>query len=156
MIAVVHEVAGAQAFNDGWWKGDLYFDEDKAFYKALGGGDLQWRSPLRLMTPTGLKTITNSVLHVSLPPRMESVLYFIRTDHICAPQREKKEISEEKDELWAVYIFSTKGIKVWHTNISSRYVGNSFLLSGYQNSNHQVTRHLEITPLQPMCLARAN
>lgn len=65
MVAVVHEVAGAQAFNDGWWKGDLYFDEDKAFYKALGGGNLQWRSPVRLIMPTGIKTLTKSFLYVS-------------------------------------------------------------------------------------------
>jgi hypothetical protein len=64
MVAVVHEVAGAQTFNDGWWKGDLYFDEEKAFYKALGGGNLQWRSPVRLIMPTGIKTLAKSFLHV--------------------------------------------------------------------------------------------
>ncbi|KAG2178142.1 hypothetical protein INT43_003395 [Umbelopsis isabellina] len=63
MVAVVHEVEGAQIFNDGWWKGDLYFDEDKAFYKALGGGSLQWRSPVRLIMPTGIKTLTKSFLY---------------------------------------------------------------------------------------------
>lgn len=65
MVAVVHEVEGAQVFNDGWWKGDLYFDEDKAFYKALGGGNLQWRNPVRLIMPTGMKTLTKSFLYVN-------------------------------------------------------------------------------------------
>ncbi|CAG8626436.1 9350_t:CDS:2 [Ambispora leptoticha] len=31
-----------QAFNDGFWKGDIYIDEEKEFYRALGGGELKW------------------------------------------------------------------------------------------------------------------
>lgn len=112
MVAVVHEVDGAQTFNDGWWKGDLYFDEEKAFYKALGGGDLQWRSPLRLLTPTGLKTITSSFLNVSGTSVMGRKYGYMSMNHSYWVDRENVVISKERVELWEVSMSSTKEIKV--------------------------------------------
>ncbi|KAL1919803.1 uncharacterized protein VTP21DRAFT_1734 [Calcarisporiella thermophila] len=37
VLAVVHEQLGAHEFNE-YWNGELYWDKDKGFYAALGGG----------------------------------------------------------------------------------------------------------------------
>ena len=38
MVAIVHENLDneVEEFNNGYWKGEVYFDEKKAFYTALG------------------------------------------------------------------------------------------------------------------------
>ena len=38
MIAVIHERIDdeVEQFNNGFWSGDVYFDEKKEFYNALG------------------------------------------------------------------------------------------------------------------------
>lgn len=38
MVAVCHEEKGVQEFNDGFWKGECFIDEEKGFICALGGG----------------------------------------------------------------------------------------------------------------------
>lgn len=36
MVCIVHEKEGADIFQTDSWKGQVYFDESKGFYKALG------------------------------------------------------------------------------------------------------------------------
>ncbi|KAF9583970.1 hypothetical protein BGW38_007972 [Lunasporangiospora selenospora] len=41
MVCIVHEKVGADIFQQEFWKGKVYLDQDKGFYKALGGGRLR-------------------------------------------------------------------------------------------------------------------
>ncbi|KAG0051252.1 hypothetical protein BGZ83_003959 [Gryganskiella cystojenkinii] len=41
MVCIVHEKEGSDIFQRDFWKGQVYFDETKGFYKALGGGHLR-------------------------------------------------------------------------------------------------------------------
>lgn len=36
MVCVVHEKEGADILQKDFWKGQVYFDESKGFYKAFG------------------------------------------------------------------------------------------------------------------------
>ncbi|KAF9173147.1 hypothetical protein BGX21_010064 [Mortierella sp. AD011] len=50
MICVVHEKEGADIFQNEFWHGKVYFDAEKGFYKALGGGRLRvggWEQLIR-------------------------------------------------------------------------------------------------------------
>ncbi|KAG0014313.1 hypothetical protein BGZ80_010520 [Entomortierella chlamydospora] len=50
MICVVHEKEGADIFQNEFWHGKVYFDAEKDFYKALGGGRLRvggWEQLIR-------------------------------------------------------------------------------------------------------------
>ncbi|CAG8587379.1 5166_t:CDS:2 [Ambispora gerdemannii] len=57
MIAVVHETVGKQVsdFNMDYWKGSIYLDESKGFYRALGNGDLRWESIFGMFKPKVVK-----------------------------------------------------------------------------------------------------
>ncbi|CAG8590121.1 4979_t:CDS:2 [Paraglomus occultum] len=54
MIAVVHERIDdeVEQFNNGFWSGDVYYDEKKEFYNALGGGTLRWGGYLSMFKPS--------------------------------------------------------------------------------------------------------
>ncbi|KAK9723028.1 hypothetical protein K7432_002236 [Basidiobolus ranarum] len=54
MYAVVHEELGVEEFNKEFFQGTIYFDENKGFYKALGGGKLSWANWTSLLNPTTL------------------------------------------------------------------------------------------------------
>ncbi|KAF9433951.1 hypothetical protein BGZ76_008761 [Entomortierella beljakovae] len=41
MVCIVHEKEGADIFQNEFWHGQVYFDPEKSFYKALGGGRLR-------------------------------------------------------------------------------------------------------------------
>ncbi|KAF8977058.1 hypothetical protein BGZ46_007698 [Entomortierella lignicola] len=41
MVCIVHEKEGADIFQNEFWHGKVYFDAEKGFYKALGGGRLR-------------------------------------------------------------------------------------------------------------------
>jgi hypothetical protein len=53
LIVVVHEWKDREieAFTKEYWKGELYFDQTKAFYKAVHGGELKKGSLLSLLNP---------------------------------------------------------------------------------------------------------
>ncbi|KAL1919865.1 uncharacterized protein VTP21DRAFT_1797 [Calcarisporiella thermophila] len=51
LFAVVHERLGAEEFNNNYWKGEIYWDENKGFYKALGGGSLRVASKANWLKP---------------------------------------------------------------------------------------------------------
>ncbi|KAG0369803.1 hypothetical protein BC939DRAFT_475515 [Gamsiella multidivaricata] len=50
MVCVMHEKEGSDTFQNEFWHGKVYFDPEKAFYKALGGGRLReggWEQMIR-------------------------------------------------------------------------------------------------------------
>ncbi|GJJ71110.1 hypothetical protein EMPS_03460 [Entomortierella parvispora] len=51
MVCIVHEKEGSDIFQKDFWKGQVYFDESKGFYKALGGGRLRMGSWEQLIKP---------------------------------------------------------------------------------------------------------
>ena len=53
LCVVVHEwiEREIEAFTKGYWHGDIYFDETKAFYRAVHGGKLKRGSLLSLLNP---------------------------------------------------------------------------------------------------------
>mmetsp|Transcript_16507 Transcript_16507/g.56239 ORF Transcript_16507/g.56239 Transcript_16507/m.56239 type:complete len:146 (-) Transcript_16507:229-666(-) len=53
MVALVHEDVGTELadFKAESWKGDLYIDEDKVFYKQLFGGKEKWASLSTFLNP---------------------------------------------------------------------------------------------------------
>ncbi|KAK9818166.1 hypothetical protein WJX72_008085 [[Myrmecia] bisecta] len=53
MVCIVHEwlPAEAAAFKPAYWGGELYLDEEKQLFKALGGGQLRKGSHLTLLNP---------------------------------------------------------------------------------------------------------
>ncbi|ORY01951.1 hypothetical protein K493DRAFT_312229 [Basidiobolus meristosporus CBS 931.73] len=51
MYAVVHEELGVEEFNQEFFQGTVYHDENKGFFKALGGGKLSWANWSSLLNP---------------------------------------------------------------------------------------------------------
>ncbi|KAG0323677.1 hypothetical protein BGZ99_002617 [Dissophora globulifera] len=51
MFCIVHEKEGSDVFKNEFWKGKVYFDSEKAFYKALGGGQLRTGGWEQLIKP---------------------------------------------------------------------------------------------------------
>ncbi|KAK9721285.1 hypothetical protein K7432_003549 [Basidiobolus ranarum] len=60
MYAVVHEELGVEEFNKEFFNGTVYLDEEKGFYKALGGGKLSWANWTSLLNPTTLYSYLTS------------------------------------------------------------------------------------------------
>ncbi|RIA90415.1 hypothetical protein C1645_769977 [Glomus cerebriforme] len=54
MVAIVHEILDneVEEFNEGFWKGTVYFDKEKAFYNSLGGGKLQYAGFVSFIKPS--------------------------------------------------------------------------------------------------------
>ncbi|KAF9955829.1 hypothetical protein BGZ72_003384 [Mortierella alpina] len=52
MVCVVHEKGGSDIFKNEFWHGDVYFDQEKGFYKALGGGKLRTGGWEQLIRPS--------------------------------------------------------------------------------------------------------
>ncbi|KAG0203077.1 hypothetical protein BGX28_004541 [Mortierella sp. GBA30] len=52
MVCIVHEKEGSDIFNKDFWHGKVYFDQDKGFYKALGGGKLRTGGWEQLIRPS--------------------------------------------------------------------------------------------------------
>ncbi|KAJ3340769.1 hypothetical protein HDU93_006257 [Gonapodya sp. JEL0774] len=44
MFAVVHEELNSRDFNEKYWKGNLFLDSDKGFYRGIGYPNLYWGS----------------------------------------------------------------------------------------------------------------
>ncbi|CAG8561402.1 7202_t:CDS:2 [Ambispora gerdemannii] len=61
MIAIVQEQIDTevQDFNDGFWKGDVFIDEEKRFYRALGGGELKWSGTTNFLRSSVWKKYLN-------------------------------------------------------------------------------------------------
>ncbi|KAJ1989243.1 hypothetical protein H4R33_002136 [Dimargaris cristalligena] len=55
MVAVVHEELGALEFQEQFWRGPLYLDSEKGFFKAIGGGKLKWSSAWTMLLPSVFK-----------------------------------------------------------------------------------------------------
>lgn len=55
MAAIVHEKLGATDFADNYWCGDTYFDQEKKFFMAIGGGKLRWGGYMDIFKPSFLK-----------------------------------------------------------------------------------------------------
>jgi hypothetical protein len=53
LVAVLHEALPEQVaeFKADFWPGELYLDESKAFFKAVGGGDIRRGSLLSFLNP---------------------------------------------------------------------------------------------------------
>jgi hypothetical protein len=53
LVCIVHEWKDREieAFTKDYWKGELYWDESKAFYKAVHGGEVKRGSLLSLLNP---------------------------------------------------------------------------------------------------------
>ncbi|KAI9136572.1 hypothetical protein BKA69DRAFT_1103351 [Paraphysoderma sedebokerense] len=50
MVALFHERSrGIEEFKNEYWKGEVYIDVDKKFFKAMGGGKLNWQGAWGLM-----------------------------------------------------------------------------------------------------------
>ncbi|KAF9564443.1 hypothetical protein EC968_004495 [Mortierella alpina] len=53
MVVVLHEKLGAATFKKDYWNDrETYWDGEKGFYKALGGGKLRWASLDQLIRPS--------------------------------------------------------------------------------------------------------
>nr|CAG8450821.1 11876_t:CDS:2 [Entrophospora candida]CAG8528960.1 2024_t:CDS:2 [Entrophospora candida] len=54
MVAIVHENLDneVEEFNNGFWKGEVYLDEKKAFYTALGGGEIRYGGYMSIFKPS--------------------------------------------------------------------------------------------------------
>jgi len=54
MVAIVHENLDneIEEFNNGFWKGTVYFDKEKAFFSALGGGEIQYGGFVNFLKPS--------------------------------------------------------------------------------------------------------
>ncbi|CAI2172370.1 20072_t:CDS:2 [Funneliformis geosporum] len=54
MVAIVHENLNNEVedFNQGFWKGTVYFDKEKAFFSAIGGGKIQYAGLTNILKPT--------------------------------------------------------------------------------------------------------
>ncbi|KAF9184477.1 hypothetical protein BGZ50_003645 [Haplosporangium sp. Z 11] len=52
MVCIVHEKEGSDIFQKDFWHGKVYHDQDKGFYKALGGGRLRTGGWEQLIRPS--------------------------------------------------------------------------------------------------------
>ncbi|KAI8346632.1 hypothetical protein B0O80DRAFT_503278 [Mortierella sp. GBAus27b] len=52
MVCIVHEKEGSDIFQREFWHGKVFFDPEKGFYKALGGGRLRTGGWGQLILPT--------------------------------------------------------------------------------------------------------
>ncbi|KAG0004317.1 hypothetical protein BGZ65_000582 [Modicella reniformis] len=52
MVCIVHEKEGANIFQKEFWHGKVFFDTEKGFYQALGGGRLRTGGWEQLIRPT--------------------------------------------------------------------------------------------------------
>ncbi|KAK3816020.1 MAG: hypothetical protein J3Q66DRAFT_341393 [Benniella sp.] len=52
MVCIVHEKEGADVFQKEFWHGKVFFDPEKGFYKAFGGGHLRTGGWEQLIRPT--------------------------------------------------------------------------------------------------------
>ncbi|CAG8582360.1 1161_t:CDS:2 [Funneliformis mosseae] len=54
MVAIVHENLNNEVedFNQGFWKGTVYFDKEKSFFSAIGGGKIQYAGLTNILKPS--------------------------------------------------------------------------------------------------------
>ncbi|KAF9918930.1 hypothetical protein BX616_004202 [Lobosporangium transversale] len=52
IVCIVHEKEGSDIFQKEFWHGKVYFDPEKGFYKAFGGGRMRTGSWEQMLRPT--------------------------------------------------------------------------------------------------------